>query len=76
MRVVAANLNSSKCRFRFLENTKNFSQAMKVYSGRHMCNLFSLNFSGPEITITKRENKRGVQFISGEHKEIFQTLNN
>lgn len=31
-----------------------------------------LNFGGPEFSTTKRENQKGVQFVPGEHREIFR----
>lgn len=74
MRDVASNLNRTKQGYRFSSNTKSFSQAMKIYGGRRMCDLFSLNFFGPTLNTTKRENKKGVQFISGEHASIFASV--
>ena len=41
---VANNLNCRKQGHHFSKNTKSFCQVMKVYSGCHMCDLFSLNF--------------------------------
>lgn len=71
---VAKNLNRSKRGFRFSDNTKALSQAMKVYGGRRMCDLFQLNYDGPSYSTTKRECKKGVQFIAGEHSEIFASV--
>lgn len=74
LRDVATNLNRAKRGFRYSKNTKSFSQAMKIYGGRRMCDLFALNFVGPSYSSTKRENKKGVQFIAGEHASIFKCV--
>lgn len=74
MHDVAANLNCFKPWFIFSVMSKSFSQAIKMYGGRHMYNLFSLNFSGSKITTTKREDKPDIQFISSEHAEIFRAV--
>jgi hypothetical protein len=65
LRDVAQNLN---------ENTKSFTQAMKIYGGRRMCNLFSLNLKGPSFSTIKRENQEGVHFIPGEYFAIFKSI--
>ena len=39
-----------------------------------MCDLFALNFGGPSYDCTKRENKKGVQFIAGEHSTLFAAV--
>jgi hypothetical protein len=74
MRDVAANLNRRKEGFRFSENSKALAQAMKVYGGRRMCDLFALNYSGPSYSTIKRDNKKGIQHVSGEHGEIFAAV--
>jgi hypothetical protein len=71
LRDVANNLNRKKQGHRFSKNTKSFCQAMKVYGGRCMCDLFSLNFGAPSFSSVKRDNKRGVRFIAREHAAIF-----
>lgn len=43
MKDVARNLNRKKTRYRFSTNCKSFAQAMKIYGGRRMVDLFSLN---------------------------------
>jgi len=47
---------------------------MKIYGGRHMCDMFSLNYTRPIYSTTKRENQKGVQFVPGEHAEIFSNV--
>ena len=74
MRDVASNLNRKKRGYRFSVNTKSFGQAMRVYGGRRMCDLFALNFGGPALCTTKREDRKGVQFVAGEHEEIFASV--
>ena len=74
LRDVASNLNRSKQGFRWSTNSKAFSQAMKIYGGRRMCELFELNYAGPNPSTTKRENQKGVQFVHGEHVDIFQSV--
>jgi hypothetical protein len=71
MRDVTTNLRRKKQGHRFSKNSKCFVQAMKIYGGRRMCDLFTLNFAGPSYTTVKRENKKGVQFVPGEHPQIF-----
>lgn len=73
MRDVAANLNRKEG-FRFSENSKALAQAMKVYGGRRMCDLFALNYSGLSYSTIKRDNKKGIQHVSGEHGEIFAAV--
>jgi hypothetical protein len=64
-------LNGRKEGVRFYENSKALAQAMKVYGGRRMCDLFALNYSGPSYSTIRRDNKKGIQHVSGEHGEIF-----
>lgn len=45
MKDVASDLNRKKKGFRFSSNSKSFSPAMKIYGGRRMCDLFSLNYA-------------------------------
>ena len=74
LRDVVSNLNHKKQRIRWSSNLKAFSQAMKMYRDRRMCDLFSLNYSGPNYSSTKWEYQKGVQFVLGEHVEIFRTV--
>ena len=39
-----------------------------------MCDLFSLNYCRPSYSTTKKENKKGVRFIGGEHSEVFASV--
>jgi hypothetical protein len=39
-----------------------------------MVDLFSLKFAGPSYSQVKRYVKKGVQFILGEHVEIFYAV--
>ena len=71
---VATNLNRKKQGIRWSTNFVAFSQAMKIYGGRRMCELFSLNFAGPTYSTTKRVNQKGVHFVAGEHVDIFQSV--
>jgi hypothetical protein len=68
---VAQNLNRDDRGNRYSGNSKCFAQAMKVYGGRRMCDLFALNFAGPTYSTIKEDLKKGVQFVPGEHSEIF-----
>lgn len=36
-----------------------------------MCNVFSLNYLGPNFSTIKRDHKKGAQFIPGKNSEIF-----
>ena len=76
LRDVATNLNQVSQGDRFSKNTKSFAQAMKIYGGRHMCDLFALNFEGPSYDTIRRENRKGVQFIAGEHTALFSCVTN
>ena len=71
---VAANLNRKASGNRYSENTKYFAQAMRIYGGRRLCDLFALNFAGPSYDSIRRESRKGVAFIAGEHAEIFQYI--
>ena len=74
LRDIATNLNRVRQGHRFSKNSKSFAQAMRIYGGRRMCDLFTLNFGGPSYDCTKRENKEGVQFIAGEHSALFAAV--
>ena len=39
-----------------------------------MCNLFNLNFAGPNFYTIKRDIRKGMQFRPGEYKEIFAVV--
>ena len=39
-----------------------------------MCDLFLLNFAGPNYSSTKRVNQKGVQFVPREHIDIFRSV--
>jgi hypothetical protein len=41
-----------------------------------MCDLYALNFLGPLFSTTKREIRKGVQFIIGEHADVFKSIAN
>jgi len=53
-----------------------FAQAMKIYGGKHMCNLFALNFGGPSYDTIRRKNWKGVQFITSKHVALFSYVTN
>ena len=71
LRDVTTNLNHVRQGYRFFKNTKSLAQVMKIYGGKHMCDLFILNFGGLSYDYTKHENKKGIQFIAGEHASLF-----
>lgn len=54
---VANNLNHKKQGFCWSSNSLAFTQAMKMYGGRRMCNLYSLNSGGPNYSSIKRVNQ-------------------
>ena len=76
LRDVAANLNRVTQGHRFSKNTKSYAEAMKIYGSRRMCDLFALNYAGPSYSSIKRENKKGVKFIAGEHEALFAQISN
>jgi len=39
-----------------------------------MYNLFSLNYRSPNYNTTKCKNQKGVQFVRGEHVDIFKIM--
>lgn len=41
--------------FKFFDNSKALAQAMKVYEGRRMCDLFALNYNGPSYSTIKKK---------------------
>jgi len=51
-----------------------FFNAMRIYGGRRLYDLFSLNFAGPSFDNIRRENRKGVMFVSREHAEIFKIV--
>jgi hypothetical protein len=73
-RDVAQNLNRKKAGHRYSKNTKSFVQAMKIFGGRRMCDLFALNYAGPNFSTIKRQNQKGVYFMLGEHASIFKAV--
>ena len=73
---IAANLNRKDSRNRYSENTKCFLPAMRIFGGRRLCNLFSLNFAGPSFDSIQRESRKGVMFLLGKHVEIFKIVAN
>ena len=58
MRDIAANMNRRKEGFRFSENFKSIAEAMKVYRGRRICDLFTLNYVGPVIVQSSETPRR------------------
>jgi hypothetical protein len=54
LRDVATNLNRVRHCHIFLKNTKSFAQTMRIYGGKRMCDLFTLNFGGLSYDCTKR----------------------
>jgi hypothetical protein len=73
-RDVAQNLNSKKAGHRYSKNTKLFAQAMKIFGGRRMCDLFALNYAGPNFSTIRRQNQKGVHFMPGKHASIFKAV--
>jgi hypothetical protein len=55
-------------------NSKGFAQIMKMYARQRMCDFFQQNFVGPKYKAIKRVNKKGVQFVFGEHAAIFKCV--
>jgi hypothetical protein len=76
MKDATTNLNRNRQGKRFSANTRAFAQTLKIYRGMRTCDMFSLNFTGPTFSSVKRDNKKGVQFIPCEHKEVFQSVAN
>jgi hypothetical protein len=74
MKDSAANLNRKDPAHRFSDNSKAFAQAMKMYGGKRMCDLFALNYAGPGYSTVKRDCRKGVQFVPGEHSQIFKAV--
>ena len=74
MQDVAANLNRKKQGIQFLEILMAMAQAMKVYRGQRMCDLFALKYCGSSYSTVKTYAKKGVQHVPGEHGEIFAAL--
>jgi hypothetical protein len=58
MKDVATNLNKKKGGCRYSANTTAFAQTIKIYGGRRMCDLFTLNFVGPSWSTMKCENQK------------------
>jgi hypothetical protein len=47
---------------------------MKIFGGRRMCDLFALNYAGPNFSTIKRQNQKGIHFMLGEHASIFKAV--
>ena len=47
---------------------------MRIYGGRRLCDLFALNYAGPSFDTIRRECRKGVQFVAGEHADIFKSI--
>jgi hypothetical protein len=74
MKDVASNLNRKKQGYRFSSNSRSFAQAMKIYGGRRMCDLFSLNYGGTGFNTIKNDNRKGFHFLPGEHLGVFKAV--
>jgi hypothetical protein len=74
MQDVPKNLNRKKRGFKFSTNSKSFLEAIKVYSSCHMCDLFLLNYMGPLLSTTKKENWKGIMFVFGEQTKVLGQL--
>ena len=74
MHDVAANLNRRKEGFRFSKNSNRLAEAMKVYGGRRMCDLFALNYARPSYSTITRDNKKGIQHVPSKYGEIFAPI--
>ena len=71
---VAKNLNTKKNAHWYSKNNKAFTKAMKIYGGRRMADLFSLNFYSLSYDTISRANKKEVDFVSKEPRKIFQCV--
>ena len=71
---MVANLNHKKEGFRYSQNSKALVQVMKVYGGRKMCNLIAFNYCRPSYSTVKRDNKKSIQHVAGEHGDIFVVI--
>ena len=74
LRDVVQNLNRDRRGKRYSKNTKCLGEVMKVYGGRRMVDMFPLNYSGASYRQVKREGGKGVQFLPGEHSQIFAAV--
>ena len=74
LRDAVSNLNRKKQGFRYSTNTRCFAQAVKLYGGRRLTDLFALNLLGPSLSTVKRASKKGMQFQAGFHLEIFEAI--
>jgi hypothetical protein len=52
---VVGNQNRKKEGYKWNMNNKGFTQTMKMYCGRHMCDFFQLNFAGPSNKESQRK---------------------
>jgi len=73
---MATNLNRMDSGNHYSENRKCFAQAMRIYGGYHLCDLFAFNFARPSFDNIWRESRKGVMFVSEEHAEIFKSIAN
>jgi len=71
---VGANPNRKDSRNCYSENSKYFAQAMRIYEGSRLCDLFSFNFVGSNYDSIRREGRKEVAFISSEHADIFKSI--
>ena len=71
---VAQNVGREVRGNRYSANTKCLGEVMKVYGGCRMVDLFALNFAGASYSEVKRDVRKGIQFIPGEHSEIFAAV--
>jgi len=76
LRNVIANLNRAKESHKFLNYTKSFELAMKIYGRWHVCNLFALKCVSPSYSSIERENKKGVKFVIRQHAVLFDCVFN
>lgn len=69
---VAPDLNKKDSGNRYSENTKCFGQTMRIYG--QLCDLFAFNFARPSFDSIRRESRKGVIFVGGEHADIFKSI--
>ena len=74
IRDIAQNLNRDCRGHRYFENNKSFAQIIKIYEDKRTCDVFNLNYCGPNYSTVKRDCRKGVQLVPSEHEEIFEVV--
>ena len=71
---IAQNLVRTRQGKRFKETSKAIFEIVKMWGGPRLHEFLGQNLSGPSMSTTKRQGRKAVKFLPGEHDYIFQNV--